>query len=88
MKKTLQACRSKPKHIHQDHCINLSKLISDDRKQKEAKILKYNRAQVKRPSVVDRCEDNFTTNMVSTKPMNFGESSCTSYSSIMQINKR
>lgn len=68
LKKALLAGRSKPKHIRQDHWVNLSKLISDDRKLKEAERLKENRAQVKRSSVIGRGEDDITTNLVSRRP--------------------
>jgi hypothetical protein len=73
LKKALQACRSKLKHIRQDYWINLSKLISEDCKPKEAEKLKDNRVQINRISIVSRSEDDITTNMVNTRPFIFVE---------------
>ena len=39
-------------------------LILEDRKMKEAERLKSNRAQVKRPLLVGRNEEDLTTNLV------------------------
>ena len=64
LKKALQACKTKPKYIRQDHWIKLFRLISEDRKMKEAERLKSNRAQVKRPLLVGRNEEDLTTNLV------------------------
>ena len=71
LKKALQAGKPKPKHIRQDHWLNLCRLISEDCKLKEAERLKSNRSQLKRPSVVGRCEEDLTTNLVIFLPMNF-----------------
>ena len=71
LKKALQAGKPKPKHIRQDHWVNLSKLIGEDRKLKEAERLKSNRAQVRRPLVVGRCEEEMTTNLVSMNLSSF-----------------
>ena len=76
LKKTLLARRSKPKHIRQDHWVNLIKLISYDRKLKEAVRLKKNPTQVKKLSVVGRGEDDIITNLVSTRPFIFCGSNC------------
>ena len=56
----LQIGKCKPKHIRQNHWINLSKLISKDLKLEEAEMLKENRVQVKKPSVVGRNEEDIT----------------------------
>jgi hypothetical protein len=50
LKKALVAGKPKPKHIRQDHWLNLSKLISEERKIKEAQKLRGNRAQFKKAS--------------------------------------
>ena len=71
LKKALQARKPKPKHIRQDHWVNLSKLIGEDRKLKEAERLKSNCAQVKRSSVLGRCEKDMTTNLVSMNLSSF-----------------
>ena len=71
LKKALQAGKPKPKHIRQDHWVNLSKLIGEERKLKETERLKSNRAQVKRPSVVDCCKEDMTTNLVSMNLSSF-----------------
>ena len=71
LKKALQAGKPKPKHIRQDHWVNLSKLIGEDRKLKEAESLKSNCAQVRRPSVVGRCEEDMTTILVSMNISSF-----------------
>ena len=76
LKKALLAGRPKPKHIRQDHWVNLSKLIADDRKLKEAERLKDNRAQLKRPSVIGRGEDDITTNLVSGRLFSFCGRNC------------
>ena len=54
MKKALLGGKSKPKHIRQDHWVNLSNLIMEERKLKEAEKLRENQAQVRRPSVAGR----------------------------------
>ena len=64
LKKALLAGKAKPKHIRQDHWVNLSRLISEDRKMKEAERLKTNRASAKRSSLLGRSEDDLTTNVV------------------------
>ena len=68
--------QSKPKHIRQDHKVNLTKLISDDRKLKEVERLKKNRTQVKMLSVVGRGDDDITTNLVSIRSFSFYGSNC------------
>ena len=67
LKKALQAGKAKPKHIRQDHWVNLSRLISEDRKMKEAERLKTNRASAKRSSLLGRSEDDLTTNLVTSE---------------------
>lgn len=51
--------------------MNLSKLIVEDQKLKEDAMLRKKRAQSKKPSIVDRDEDDIATNLVSTKFSNF-----------------
>jgi hypothetical protein len=65
LNKALQAGKAKPKHIRQDHWVNLFRLISEDRKMKETERL-TNRASVKRPSLVGCSEDDLTTNLVTS----------------------
>ena len=67
LKKALQARKAKLKHIRHDHWVNLSRLILEDCKLKEAKRLTTNRAQVKRLSVVCRSEEDLITNLVTSK---------------------
>jgi ADP-dependent phosphofructokinase/glucokinase len=64
--------RTKLKHIRQDYWINLSRLIPEDRKLKEAKRLKEIRTHVKMSSMVDRNEEDITTNLVRSKLSSIG----------------
>ena len=65
MKKLMVAGKEKPKHIRQDHWVNLSALIADEKKVKQAETLTQNRAQLKRLSHAGRSEGEVTANLVS-----------------------
>ena len=65
MKKLMVAGREKPKHIRQDHWINLSALIANEKKVKQAETLTQNRAQLKRFSHTGRFEGEVTAHLVS-----------------------
>ena len=64
LKKALVADKPKPKHIRQDHWLNLSKLISEERKIKEAQKLRGNRAQLKKASTSAQLSDEVAANLV------------------------
>ena len=64
LKKALVAGKPKPKHIRQDHWLNLSKLIMEERKIKEAHKLRSNRAQVKKASTSTQQSDEVVPNQV------------------------
>jgi hypothetical protein len=64
LKKALVAGKPKPKHIRQDHWLNLSKLIMEERKIKEAQKLRSNRAQVKKASTSTQQSDEVVPNQV------------------------
>ena len=68
MKKLMVADREKPKHIRQDHWVNLSALIADEKNVKQAETLTQNRAQLKRLSHAGRSEGEVTANLVSNSP--------------------
>jgi hypothetical protein len=68
MKKLMVAGREKPKHIRQDHWVNLSALIADEKKVKQAETLTQNRAQLKRLSHAGRSEGEITAHLVSNFP--------------------
>jgi hypothetical protein len=68
MKKLMVAGREKPKHIRQDHWVNLSALIADEKKVKQAETLTLNCAQLKRLSHAGRSEGEVTENLVSNSP--------------------
>ena len=71
MKKLMVAGREKPKHIRQDHWINLSVLIADEKKVKQAETLTLNRAQLKRLFHANRFEGEVTANLVSNYPKHY-----------------
>jgi hypothetical protein len=64
MKKMMVAGKEKPKHIRNDHWVNLSKLISEDRKLRQSEKLKENRALVKKVSSAGRSEGEVRANLV------------------------
>jgi len=64
LKKALVAEKPKPKHIRQDHWLNLSKLIMEERKIKEAQKLRENRAQFKKASTSTQQSDEVVANQV------------------------
>jgi hypothetical protein len=64
MKKMMVAGKEKPKHIRGDHWVNLSTLISDERKQRQSEKLKENRALVRKVSSTGRSEGEVTANLV------------------------
>lgn len=68
LKKLMVAGREKPKHIRQDHWVNLSALIADEKKVKQAVRLTQNRAQLQRVSHSGRSEGEITANLVSHSP--------------------
>ena len=68
MKKLMVVGREKPKHIRQDHWVNLSTLITYEKKVKQAETLTQNRTQVKRLSHAGRSEGEVTANLVSNSP--------------------
>jgi hypothetical protein len=60
MKKLMVDGREKPKHIRQDHWVNLSALVAEEKKVKQAETLTQNRA--------GRSEGEVTANLVSNSP--------------------
>ena len=64
LKKALVADKPRPKHIRQDHWVNLSKLITEERKIKKAQKLQGNRAQVKKASKSVQQSDEVVANQV------------------------
>lgn len=64
LKKLMLEGHPKPPHIRQDHWINLSKLIVDERKVIEAERMRANRAHVKRLSSAGRSEGAVKANLV------------------------
>ena len=54
LKKRMQEGKGKPKYIWHDHWLKLSKLIGEEKKQQEAKKLRYSQAQVKKSSSTGR----------------------------------
>ena len=64
LKKLMVAGKEKPKHIRQDHWVNLSALIADEKKVKQAETLTQNRAQLRRLSHAGRSEGEVMANLV------------------------
>ena len=64
MKKMMVAGKEKPKHIRNDHWVNLSKLILEDRKLRQSEKLKENRALVKKVFSASRSEEEVRANLV------------------------
>lgn len=64
MKKALVAGDIRPKHIRLDHWVNLSKLIAEDRKVKEAEKLRGNRSNFRKPSTSRKESDEGAANLM------------------------
>jgi hypothetical protein len=64
MKKMMVAKKEKPKHIQNDHWMNLSRLILEDRKQRQSEKLKENQELVKKVSSASRSKGEVRANLV------------------------
>jgi hypothetical protein len=62
--KMIVAVKEKPKHIRNDHWVNLSKLILEDKKQRQSEKLKENQALVKKVSSTSQSKREVKANLV------------------------
>ena len=64
MKKMMVARKEKPKHIQKDHWVNLSRLISEDRKQRQSGKLKEYQELMKKVSSARQSKGEVRANLV------------------------